>query len=336
MTGCSRPLVYAIVLNYNGLEFNRRCLDSLLAQDYSNLQVLFVDNASEDGSLKDVRRRYAGRIQVLANSQNFFFAEGNNRGIQRALENGPQYVFIVNNDTVLEESCVSGLVSFMESQPEAGGCQPLMLHMPKNGVVDETFWESGTIASAGIHISLSGRCWDALMGQAIGEVGDSPVEVNGITGGAMFLRATVAEATAGFDPSYVMYYEDADLSLRIRKFGHSLHLVPSSRVGHVVGGTTANHASLLRLRLCETNSYRLIAAHFPVRYLVPAFASSLFFSLGSSVKAVLKGRCAVGGAVLRGAVLGVGVFFKSCVMGRRLNNMLAPYIRSDTLFPPAF
>ncbi len=275
------PRVCAVVLNYNGIRHNSRCLHSLLEQDYPALHVLFVDNGSTDDSLSLVKNEFGNQLEYLENKENLYFAAGNNRGIRHALKAGFEYIFIVNNDTELETSCVTQLTTFMQKHPTAGGCQPLIHQL------DEA--RSHLVASAGVRISLSGRCWDAGTGQPVTTFGSHHREVRGITGGGMFLSDKALYETCGFDESYVMYFEDVDISFRLRKAGYTLHLVPTARMGHRVAATSNEFVPLLRISLCETNSYRLIQTHFPSSLRLRSLLVSCGFTLGSAAVSLLNG-----------------------------------------------
>ena len=330
--------VYAVVLNYNGASCNERCLRSLLQQDYPNLTVLFVDNGSTDGSLKACQAKFADQIEFIENGVNYYFAKGNNLGIAHALKEGADYVFIVNNDTELAPSCVSELVTFMGATPEAGGCQPLLMKMYDG---DESSYNSdwgGEIASAGIKVSLGGRCWDLSMGRRVDDIGFSPFVVPGITGGAMFLPADILRKTKGFDESFVMYFEDVDLSFRIQKLGRPLYTIPRARMGHFVAKTTSTHAPILRIQRCEANSYRLIAKHFPRQIAVKAILISTIFSICTACYSLFCFDFAKTLAICKGATEGLGVCVQSWkkIASKTRNQSMLSAIETLVWYPPSF
>lgn len=323
----AEPLVYIVVLNYNGIDFNDACIDSLLKTDYFNYKILFVDNGSTDGSIDRVRQRYPA-VEVLENKANLFFAAGNNRGIEFALERGADYIFILNNDTEVDSYCLPSLVSFMEAMPESGAVQPLLCLMSHPQL----------IASAGCRISLSGRSWDDSFGIPCGSFGDDPRQVAGVTGGAMLVRADVLRKVGMFDEQYRMYFEDVDLSFRIQKAGLKLYVVPQGRVLHAVSATTKTSFSRMRIQLCDTNSYRIILTHFPVILALVGYPLSLGFSLGSFLYALIRGRVGHAGAAFMGALHGLYLFIPAIC--RRVcsksaqRSVVRDLIDWKTLFPP--
>ena len=319
----TRPSVHVIVLNYNGQQHNARCLRSILDQDYPNLRVLFVDNGSEDGSVEAVRQELGDRVDYLLNGRNLYYAAGNNRGIRHALDHGADFLFIVNNDTVLEPGCIVRLVDFMTGHPDAGGCQPLVCALD----------DARVVYSAGIRISLSGRCWDAGRGRPVEAFGSEPAAVAGLTGAGMFLPAAVVHEVGPLDERYVMYFEDADYSLRIRRAGYDLYLVPDARMGHVGGATTSVCMAERWVRLCETNSYRLVLDHFPDGLRARALFASVAFTLGSCLRNLLSGNLTAAGAVLSGGWDGFRLALRDAARpGDR--EMLRSHICAGVWYPP--
>lgn len=319
-------LVYAVVLNYNGRQLNERCLRALLTQDYRNLTILFVDNGSTDDSLQAVQETFRGRIEYLTTGRNLYFAAGANLGMARALDAGARYVLVLNNDVFAKADMVSRLVSHMEKQADCAACQPLLLQAG----------EASTIASAGVRLCLSGRAWDHLQGAPASQAPTQPAAIAGATGGAMLLCAKTVRATGGFDPAYVMYFEDVDLSLRIRRLGNDIHLVPDSRGMHVGGATTSRHARDYAVQLCETNAYRVIAAHFPMCSFIVGYPACLVVSVLFFLYNLLRLRWGRAVAIFKGAVHGhaamPGLLFKTAPgLGERRG--IKGWIEHSILFP---
>lgn len=328
----SPPLVYAVILNYNGLDYNEKCIHSLLAQTYEYLKILFVDNGSTDGSFAAVKARFGDSIEYLQNGENLFFAAGNNRGIERALDQSADYVFVVNNDTEFAPECVQKLVDCMQTFSDAGACQPLLYKMREQDRPLEWNCPSREIASAGILISLSGRCWDET---AVPAEQLSPSSINGVTGGAMLISAKILKNCGLFDEKFIMYFEDVDLSLRIIKSGFRCYLVPEAQGGHHVSASTLKSASLLRIQFCETNALRLIGLHFPRNLKWKAFWISSFFVAGACLKSLFTGQWRKAYVFLKGYVLGVGAFLGACRHQRGEPHDLSGLIEQKIWFPPA-
>ncbi|RME45924.1 MAG: glycosyltransferase family 2 protein, partial [Chloroflexi bacterium] len=128
MAGSNAPSVYFIVLNWNQPKMTAECLDSLARQDYPNYRVVVVDNGSTDGSAAILRRRYPW-AEIVEISQNIGYSEGNNVGIEYALEQGADYLFLLNNDTEVDPHMLGRLVEVAEAQTEAGMVGPTMYYV---------------------------------------------------------------------------------------------------------------------------------------------------------------------------------------------------------------
>src|SRR5262249_23825546 len=120
------PLVYVIVLNYNGRRWIEPCVNALLSTSYKNFRVVVVDNASGDGSFETVRRKYP-QVEVIVNERNLGFSEGNNVGIREALANSADYVVLLNPDTKVDPEWLQGLITTGELESDVGILGPVQL-----------------------------------------------------------------------------------------------------------------------------------------------------------------------------------------------------------------
>jgi len=217
----SRRRVAAIVLCYNGIDLTLDCLASLQKQDYPRLDVLVVDNNSQDGTPEIVASIYP-RVKVIKAGENLGYAAGNNLGMRSAMALGCDLFFLVNNDTLLSPDCVSSLVQALEANPQAGVAGPMVY----------TFEGSKRISSAGGMID-----WRRASAENVGageidhaQYGSRPVDfVNGC--GLMVTRAAI-ESAGLLDPSYFMYWEETDWCMRIHKAGFSILFDPQARMQH--------------------------------------------------------------------------------------------------------
>lgn len=322
------PLVYVIIVNHNGLHWNEPCLDSLLAQEAVRVKVIFVDNASTDGSLAQVRNRYAGEgLDCLSISQNVLFAAGCNAGIAQALEQGAQWLFLLNNDTVVEPGCLAGLAAFLVEHPGAAGVQPLLTRLN----------DTGRVASAGCRVSRMGGAWDHASGAQAGSLGHAAFEMPGISAGASLWRGEALRRIGLFDTDFGMYFEDVDLSLRARKLGYTLYTLPSVRVRHKVSATTGEAAPGFCVRYCQTNALRLILKHWPRKW----FADACFQWLLTSVLAFVANlvyyhNWRTAQAIGLGTLKGLGLMPRGLWRrrGSPENELLVSWIDRTTKYPP--
>ena len=115
--------VYAIVVNYNNIQDTTECIKSLLSQSYP-CKVLLVDNGSEVEVVEKLRRAFPD-VEVLRLAENLGYAGGCNAGIRRVIDRA-DYVFLVNNDVVVERDALDRMIEEMERDKRIAACQPVV------------------------------------------------------------------------------------------------------------------------------------------------------------------------------------------------------------------
>src|SRR5919202_2676748 len=146
------PLVYVIVLNWNGGGYTAHCLASLRASTYPNLHIVVVDNGSTDGSPQLIAPLLKAPWGELIQAEcNLGFTGGANLGLRLALERGADYAFLLNNDATVAPDCITRLVEAAEQRPEVGFVGPKIVwaqepdHIWSAGM--SVVWHRATIAS---------------------------------------------------------------------------------------------------------------------------------------------------------------------------------------------
>lgn len=230
--GSNPPIsVWVILLNWNGLEDTLACLESLERVDRSglDLHILLVDNHSEQDPGPIVAARHPA-VEVVRMGQNLGFTGGNNYGMRRALEAGAAYVLLLNNDTLVDPGFLQALVGYARGQGRLGAAGPLTCFADNP---ERICWAGSqlTVATGYAHILHLGRPRSSLVGVA-------PYGVDMVSGTCMLLSAAVLREVGLFDDSYFAYYEDADLSLRIRGAGYETVCVPGSLIWHRESAST--------------------------------------------------------------------------------------------------
>lgn len=212
------PLVAIIVLNYNGKACLSRALESLHALDYEAKRIIVVDNHSQDGSFEIAKKSFPACI-FLHNAMNIGFAAGMNVGIREAFRLNAKYIWLFNNDASADVSSLTELVRFCESRGGVGAVSPVITDA------------SGKIWFAGGKIAyLRMRAYHD--GYDEREIGTAPYQSEYLSGCALFLPSAVLKSAGLLDERYFLYYEDVDLSLRIRKSGKKLFIIPTAWVSH--------------------------------------------------------------------------------------------------------
>lgn len=219
-----------VVLNWNGLDWTRRCLQSLRRMEYSGtVEVVVVDNGSE-GDEADVLAKEYPEVSVMPLRRNVGYGAGCNAGIARAREGGRRpYVLLLNNDATLWPTTLAELVTFMESTPDAGAASPLIL-----------FQHAATVWSAGGRVSVpTGSVVMNLKGVPVDRVDRARVRVVDFAPGAcLLLSPHLSDPESLLDEAYFAYWEDVDLCYRIRASGRRCYVVTSSTAEHAKSAST--------------------------------------------------------------------------------------------------
>ncbi|VVB56312.1 Glycosyltransferase AglI [uncultured archaeon] len=247
-----RPTVSIIVLNWNGKQYLETCLSSLLIQNYKNIEIIFVDNGSSDGSIDFVRTKFPGVI-ILGHNTNLGFAEGVNSGIR--ISRG-EFIATINNDTQADENWINNLMKVIESDPGIGCCGSKMMRYYDRNIID----------SAGIIIYQNGNAYDR--GREEKDTGQYDImeEIFGPCAGAALYRREMLDKIGLFDKEYFAYFEDVDISFRIHLFGWKCIFVPEAIVFHM-HSATAKSSSPFKIFFIERNKLWNMWKYFPVKML---------------------------------------------------------------------
>ena len=285
-----RPGVWVIVLNWNGEEVIRECLDSLLAMSYAGFRVMVVDNSSKDGSPDIVARDYPG-VELLRLKENLMYAGGNNAGIRAALSDGAGAIMLVNNDTRADRELLTHLVEALETHPKAGAAGPKIYYHDAG----DTIWSAG----GKVHISVGVVRHIGIRKADSGRYG-SLREVDYLTGCCVLIRAEALKAVGLLDTSYGIYSEDVDWCLRARRMGWKSLFVPRAllwhKVSHSSGGGLTPFKAYYRMR-SNVLLFRRFAR--PVHWLVwPPATAGLAAAMACAQAA--RGRFGVAREFLRG------------------------------------
>jgi GT2 family glycosyltransferase len=225
----ARPRVVAVVLTWNDTQMSARCIESLLANDYPNLEITLVDNGSVEPCGERLGARFPS-VDVVRLPQNRGFTGGSNAGLRRALDRGAEYVFFLNNDTVVAPNAVTDLVAALEASPRAGAASALILLV--EGSKRQVQFFTGTIdrnTARHVHpedgMAVDAREWP------IAETEFAPAC-------AILFRSKALEDVGLFDESFGTNWEDYDLCIRLADGGWKILTVGSAHVDHLHGATT--------------------------------------------------------------------------------------------------
>lgn len=217
----SLPKVVTVILNTNRREDTLACLASLSQNSYANNHILVLDNTSSDGSVDAIRKGFP-EVQMIGLTQNKGYAGNNNVGIQAALEAGADWVFILNEDTIMDADCLSMLVNEGESDPQIGIVGPMVYHHN----------EPEVIQSAG---GIFGSFWEAqhvAQNEPDEHQFTQPRRVEWISGCAILVRRPVIEQLGMLDERFFYYWEEVEWCLRASRKGWKIMHVPQAKLWH--------------------------------------------------------------------------------------------------------
>lgn len=244
MVGC----VYIVAVNYNGRGYLEEFMESLECQTYNNFKLIFVDNCSPDGSGRWFEEHYP-QYEVIFQPTNIGFARGCNIGIYRAQEEGAEYILLLNIDTVLENDLLEELVKYSKGAavtvPKIYSTRDKMNIWYGGGSID---YGKGT----NVHYH------DTRLEESSARPFCS---VDFATGCCMLIPASVLSKVGYLDEKFYMYYDDVDLSVRIKKAQVCMYYVPSASLWHKVGGSYKGARNILTEYYFTRNRLYFIKKH---------------------------------------------------------------------------
>ncbi len=235
--------VSVIIVNWNGKEDTLVCLDSLgkFKIQNSKFKVFVIDNGSEDDSVIAIRKKHP-EVKIIEAGENLGFAGGNNIGIRKAIEGGADFVWLLNNDTVVDRNALVYLVDAFKN-PVAGVAGSKIYFSPgrefhreryKKSELGKVLWYAGGIIDWK-NMYASHRGVDEVDHGQFDKAEETPF----ITGCSMMVKKEVFERIGFLDEKFFAYLEDLDFCLRARRAGYKLLYVPQSIIWHKNAGSSA-------------------------------------------------------------------------------------------------
>ena len=285
--------IAVVVLNYNSADHTLRCLEAIRARSAVQPEIVVVDNASAPADREKLKPLTREGVKLIDAPRNLGFSGGMMLG---ARHTQADYCLLLNSDCAFQNDVLGILQGFMQSHPDAALCGAAMLD--ESGEPRSSFNYFPSLAHSlfgyGLSKLLNPRRYPDRRARHT-----EPLEVDVVSGAAMFMRCTVMAELGGLDTGYFLYCEEEDYALRVRRAGLQTWLVPEARIMHV-GGASSQGAELKpRLQQEFYISFcRYLRLHYTPAY---GFAFRLVTAL-KLLKRALTGRApfALAGFVLRG------------------------------------
>ena len=223
------------IVSYNSRKVLQKCINSVIETSKDqDIEIIVVDNCSEDGSAEMVQSSFPN-VRLIRNRENVGFGKAHNQSFTLSKGN---YFLILNPDTVIFPGAINRMVEFMDHHRHVGaaGCKifwddekkfmfpDLKIHTLKTGIIQFTpfcrYFPNSMISQR--YWQSARRLWDA----------QTPGNVEGVTGGMMFVRRESFESVGMFDERFFLFFEEHDLLRRMKKQGWEIYYIPDAEIQH--------------------------------------------------------------------------------------------------------
>jgi GT2 family glycosyltransferase len=225
-----QPKCAIVILNWNGKNFLKRFLPSVLATVYDNFEVIVSDNGSDDDSVTFLREKFP-QVKLILSEKNHGFAKGYNDTLKKV---EADYYALINSDVEVQPGWLTPIINLLEQDAGNAACQPKLLSYHHKNMFEYAGAAGGWLDGYGYPFAR-GRIFD-ITEEDKGQY-DSVEQVFWVTGAAMVIRSKVFHQMKGFDEYFFAHQEEIDLCWRMQLSGYKLFVNPASVVYHVGGGT---------------------------------------------------------------------------------------------------
>lgn len=274
--------VFVVVLSFNTSPETHDFLasmENIKKQNYE-LTIIIVDNGSKEPfAFKPSEKK--DYIQLIRSDENKGFTGGNNIGMQYALDNGADYVMIINNDTYVDKNLIVNLLQEIDKDEKIGVTSP-KIYFAKNHEyhkdwykkedLGKVFWYAGGFTDWANVMSVHQGVDEVDHGQY-----DKIEPITFASGCCMFFKREVLEKVGLFDDTFFLYFEDADLNERIQRAGYKIMYVPTAVLWHINAGSTGGSGSNLQDYFQTRNRMIFGMRYAPLRSKIALIRESLRF-----------------------------------------------------------
>ena len=238
-----------VIPNYNGRKYIKECFDALKRQTCKDFEVIFVDNASQDGSCELATGESCGlNFKLIELPVNYGFARAVNEGIKISKT---EYVILLNNDTRAGKHFVEEMINAIDEHPGIFSAQALMLQYKDRKLVD----------SAGDYYSSIGYAFSNGQDRNASDYSKACRIFSSCAGAAIY-RRSVFDKIGFFDENFFAYLEDVDIGYRANLYGYINVLAPKARVLHFGSGSSGSRHNEFKVSLSARNNIFLMYKNF--------------------------------------------------------------------------
>ena len=210
--------IYAVIVTYNGIHWIDKCITSIENSSIKT-NIIVVDNGSTDGSLEHITENFKNILLIKAD-KNLGFGQANNIGIKIAINEGAEFVLLLNQDAWVEENTIETLYSLQILNPIYGILSPMHL----NG--------TGSALDFGFANYLANNCIDLVAELYVRNFSNKIYETQFVNAACWLLSKNCVESVGGFNPAFFHYGEDDNYTHRTRYHGYKIGIVPTIFIYH--------------------------------------------------------------------------------------------------------
>lgn len=286
----SKPHVAVVILSWNGKDYLKTYLPSVLKTSYENHTIYVADNDSTDGTVSFLESEFP-EVKIIETGYNAGFAEGYNIALSKIESD---YFVLLNQDVAVEPDWLNYLVDKAESDKTIGACQPKILADKERDSFEYAGASGGFIDKLGYPF-CRGRIFDTREKDS-GQYNDE-IEIGWGSGCALFIRAELYKSAGGLDKYFFAHMEEIDLCWRIKNAGYKIYVCPKSVVYHL-GGGSLNYGNPRKTFLNFRNNLRMLIKNgghswlsvLMIRLVMDYLSAAMFLVKGhfGDFKAVLR------------------------------------------------
>lgn len=256
--------VSVIIGTYKTKDFALKALAALFASASLPKQIIVIDNNSGDGTVEALRAAFP-QVEYVQNEKDLGYAGSNNRAMREFVTQ--PYVWLLSSDTETGARSLEQLYQYMESRPEVAAVGPQLVY--PNGSLQSVGGFFPTPSNVFFYLLPVTKLLPPVIRRKLKQIGLFPqaipangLELDYVTGAAIFLRKKALDAVGLMSEDFYMYFEDTDLCLRLRRAGWKCVVINSDPVMHVYGGSFKTRYNKRRLKITLESLALFIKKHY--------------------------------------------------------------------------